>query len=151
MHMHPRSRYDGLALQPREADDLHELLLHLGTGPALLYGSSSGARTGMIVALRHPQAVAAMVLAPPTGGAYPARLLAKAYYTKHCSHVGPVSAAGMEPLLRTKFFAARLAEHREIDGSRGERAARHALLSTDPKHFRGSMLVSEQQRTVWYR
>ena len=45
------------------ADDVHELLSHLGALPAFVGGSSSGCRTSLLFALRHPQAVRGLLLA----------------------------------------------------------------------------------------
>ncbi|HTM11244.1 MAG TPA: alpha/beta hydrolase, partial [Verrucomicrobiae bacterium] len=42
------------------ADDLHELLAQLGALPAVVGGSSSGCRTALLFALRHPAAARAL-------------------------------------------------------------------------------------------
>src|SRR5262249_56763740 len=52
------------------ADDLHELLSRLGALPAVVGGSSSGCRTALLFALRHPAAARPLLLlrvtaAPP--------------------------------------------------------------------------------------
>ena len=55
-------------LPEEEAEDLHLLLQSLRLGPCVCMGSSSGARTSLLLALAHPADVAGLVLAPPTGG-----------------------------------------------------------------------------------
>jgi len=42
------------------ADDLHDLLAQLKALPVFVGGSSSGCRTSLLFALRHPEAVAAL-------------------------------------------------------------------------------------------
>ncbi|HEY1265695.1 MAG TPA: alpha/beta hydrolase, partial [Candidatus Binatia bacterium] len=49
------------------ADDLHELLSQLGARPAVVGGSSSGCRTSLLFALRHPAAARALLLWRVTG------------------------------------------------------------------------------------
>ena len=49
------------------ADDLYELLGQLGGVPAFIGGSSSGARTAMMFALRHPHAVRGLLLLRVSG------------------------------------------------------------------------------------
>ena len=50
-------------------DDLHELLSRKGALPVFIGGSSSGSRTSILFALRHPQAVRGLLLFRVTGGA----------------------------------------------------------------------------------
>src|SRR3954462_1132322 len=52
------------------ADDLVLLLQHLNALPAFIGGTSSGARLSMLVYLRHPEAVKALLLMRVTGGAF---------------------------------------------------------------------------------
>ncbi|MGN6734389.1 MAG: alpha/beta fold hydrolase, partial [Candidatus Binatia bacterium] len=44
------------------ADDVHELLSQLGALPAFVGGSSSGCRTSLLFALRHPSSVRGLLL-----------------------------------------------------------------------------------------
>src|SRR5205814_10488291 len=44
------------------ADDLHELLSQLKALPVFVGGSSSGCRTSLLFALRHPEAVRGLML-----------------------------------------------------------------------------------------
>ena len=62
------------------ADDIHELLKQLDALPAVVGGSSSGCRTALLIALRHPDAVRALLLWRVTGGRFAAERLAEEYY-----------------------------------------------------------------------
>jgi pimeloyl-ACP methyl ester carboxylesterase len=62
------------------ADDLHELLSQLGALPAFVGGSSSGCRTSLLFALRHPEAVRGLMLWRVTGGRVACERLAEEYY-----------------------------------------------------------------------
>ena len=61
--------FDGAESLPQEeAEDVHALMSALQLGRCILAGSSSGARTCLLLAHCHPADVAALILAPPTGG-----------------------------------------------------------------------------------
>ena len=62
------------------ADDVHELLNQLGALPAIVGGSSSGCRTALLFALRHPESVRALLLWRVTGGRFACERLAEEYY-----------------------------------------------------------------------
>jgi len=62
------------------ADDLYELLGQLGAAPAFIGGSSSGARTALMFALRHPDAVRGLLLLRVSGGPVAAMRLPENYY-----------------------------------------------------------------------
>ena len=62
------------------ADDIHELLTQLGALPAFVGGSSSGCRTALLFALRHPEAVRGLLLWRVTGGRFACERLAEEYY-----------------------------------------------------------------------
>jgi pimeloyl-ACP methyl ester carboxylesterase len=62
------------------ADDIHELLRQLGALPAFIGGSSSGCRTSLLFALRHPDAVKGLLLWRVTGGRFACERLAQEYY-----------------------------------------------------------------------
>src|SRR3989442_9627576 len=55
------------------ADDVHELLRQINALPAVVGGSSSGCRTALLFALRHPDSVRALLLWRVTGGRLPCR------------------------------------------------------------------------------
>ncbi|HEY3302760.1 MAG TPA: alpha/beta hydrolase [Candidatus Binatia bacterium] len=65
------------------ADDLHELLSQLGALPAFVGGSSSGCRTSLLFALRHPEAVRGLMLWRVTGGRVACERLAEEYYGQY--------------------------------------------------------------------
>src|SRR5215831_18768022 len=62
------------------ADDIFELLGQLHALPAFVGGSSSGCRTSLLFALRHPEAVRALLLWRVTGGRFACERLAHNYY-----------------------------------------------------------------------
>ena len=62
------------------ADDIHELLSQLGALPAFVGGSSSGCRTALLFALRHPESVRGLLLWRVTGGRFACERLAEEYY-----------------------------------------------------------------------
>jgi pimeloyl-ACP methyl ester carboxylesterase len=65
------------------ADDVHELLRQLNALPAVVGGSSSGCRTSLLFALRHPEAVRALLLWRVTGGRFACERLAQEYYGQY--------------------------------------------------------------------
>jgi pimeloyl-ACP methyl ester carboxylesterase len=65
------------------ADDLYDLLSQLKALPAVVGGSSSGCRLSVLFALRHPQAVRALLLWRVTGGPFAADRLTENYYDKY--------------------------------------------------------------------
>ncbi len=62
------------------ADELHALLKQLNLLPAYVSGSSSGARTALNFALRHPEALRGLLIMRVTGGEYAANKLPQNYY-----------------------------------------------------------------------
>jgi pimeloyl-ACP methyl ester carboxylesterase len=62
------------------ADDLHALLKQLNLAPAYVSGASSGARTSLNFALRHPEALRGLLIMRVTGGDYAASKLPQNYY-----------------------------------------------------------------------
>lgn len=86
-----------------EAEDLHVLLQRLKIGPATFYGMSSGSRSNMILAERYPEQVAALVIAPLTGGPIAAERLSKEYYLGYLSNERLTS---MEEVAKTPLWAA---------------------------------------------
>jgi len=88
------------------ADDWHELLSQLGAVPVYAGGSSSGCRTALLLALRHPDAVRALLLWRVTGGAFAAKRLAENYYGQF---IDAARAGGMAAVCGTEFFSERIA------------------------------------------
>jgi pimeloyl-ACP methyl ester carboxylesterase len=62
------------------ADDLARLLREVGAATAFIGGTSSGARTSVIVQQRHPQVVRGLILMRVTGGSFAAGRLPHIYY-----------------------------------------------------------------------
>ena len=65
------------------ADDVHALLAELGALPAFIGGSSSGCRTALLFALRHPDSVLGLLLWRVTGGRFACERLAEEYYGQY--------------------------------------------------------------------
>src|SRR5918999_6029617 len=105
------------------ADDLHELLSQLDALPAFIGGSSSGCRLSLLFALRHPEAVRALLLWRVTGGPFAAQRLAHNYYGQF---IEAVQQGGMPAVCATEFFSERIASNP---------ANRDRLLGMDPQHF----------------
>jgi pimeloyl-ACP methyl ester carboxylesterase len=89
-----------------QAEDLFVLLRVLGTGPAYVAGSSSGARMSLLLAHHHPEAVKALLLWRVTGGDYAAKRLAFNYYEQY---LDAAAAGGIEAVIATEHFAAMVA------------------------------------------
>jgi pimeloyl-ACP methyl ester carboxylesterase len=105
------------------ADDFYELLKQLGALPVYAGGSSSGCRTALLLALRHPDAVRGLLLWRVTGGPFAAQRLAENYYGQFIS---AALQGGMQAVCETEFFRER------IEANPGNR---DRLLSMTPDHF----------------
>ena len=88
------------------ADDLYELLGQLNLRPAFIGGSSSGARTAILFALRHPDATRALLLLRVTGGAFPAKRLPEMYYEQY---IRAAEQGGMPAVMATEHYAGLIA------------------------------------------
>lgn len=105
------------------ADDLYELLWQLDAVPAFIGGSSSGARTALMFALRHPEAARGLLLLRVTGGAFAAERLPENYYNQF---IRAAEAGGMEAICATPEYGARI---------EANPANRDTLMAMDPKVF----------------
>ena len=105
------------------ADDLYELLKQLNALPAIIGGSSSGCRLAILFALRHPDAVRALLLWRVTGGAFAANRLAENYYDQY---IRVARAGGMAAVCDTEHFAERIKDNP---------ANRERLMAMDPERF----------------
>ncbi|MBI4191080.1 MAG: alpha/beta hydrolase [Betaproteobacteria bacterium] len=105
------------------ADDLYELLSQLKALPAFVGGSSSGCRTSILFALRHPGAAQGLLLWRVTGGGLAARRLAKRYYG---DMIAAAQQGGMAAVCETEHFKERIEERP---------ANRERLMAMDPKRF----------------
>ena len=105
------------------ADDIHELLRQLGALPAVIGGSSSGCRTSLLFALRHPDAVRALLLWRVTGGRFACERLAEEYYGQF---ITAAKAGGMAAVCEMEHWKER------IEANPANRAA---LMNRDPARF----------------
>lgn len=105
------------------AEDLADLIGHLGHGPAWLAGGSAGCRTSVISALRRPDAARGLILWSASGGEYACQFLGFSY---HVPYILAAQRAGMAAVAETPFFADRIAANP---------ANRERLLSLDSDEF----------------
>jgi pimeloyl-ACP methyl ester carboxylesterase len=109
------------------ADDLHELLGQLKALPAVVGGGSSGCRLALLLALRHPAAVSALLLWRITGGRFAAQRLAEQYYGQF---IQAAETGGMAAVCAMEHWKERI-EARPSN--------RHALMKMDPRRFIAAM------------
>jgi pimeloyl-ACP methyl ester carboxylesterase len=105
------------------ADDIHELLRQLGALPAVVGGSSSGCRTALLFALRHPDAVRALLLWRVTGGRFACERLAQEYYGQY---MAAAKEGGMAAVCEMDHWKERIAARPENRG---------ALMNMAPERF----------------
>jgi len=105
------------------ADDVHELLNQLGALPAIVGGSSSGCRTALLFALRHPESVRALLLWRITGGRFACERLAEEYYGQF---ITAAKSGGMAAVCGMEHWQERIKARPEN---------RTALMQMDPQHF----------------
>ncbi len=105
------------------SDDLHELLRQLGGLPAFIGGSSSGARTSLLFAIRHPDAVRGLLLLRVTGGAFAAKRLPENYYGQF---IEIAKKGGMQAICETEAYQERI---------QANPANRDKLMAMDPDRF----------------
>jgi pimeloyl-ACP methyl ester carboxylesterase len=105
------------------ADDVHELLRQLGALPAVIGGSSSGCRTSLLFALRHPEAVKALLLWRVTGGRFACERLAQDYYGQY---IEAAKQGGMAAVCEMEHWKERIAARPEN---------RNALMKMDVQRF----------------
>ncbi|HEY7554203.1 MAG TPA: alpha/beta hydrolase [Candidatus Binatia bacterium] len=105
------------------ADDIHELLRQLGALPAFIGGSSSGCRTALLFALRHPEAVRALLLWRVTGGRFACERLAQEYYGQF---IEAAKQGGMAAVCEMEHWKERIA---------ARPGNRDALMKMEPARF----------------
>lgn len=88
------------------ADDLYALLERLEITSAIVAGASSGCRTAIAFALRHPEALRALLLIRITGGPFAAAHLANEYYGQF---IAAAEQGGMEAVCALGHFKERIA------------------------------------------
>jgi pimeloyl-ACP methyl ester carboxylesterase len=87
------------------ADDVYELLRQLSALPAFVGGSSSGCRTSLLLALRHPEAVKGLLLWRVTGGRFACERLAHEYYTQY---IEAAQSGGMAAVCEMEHWRERI-------------------------------------------
>ena len=105
------------------ADDVHELLKQLNALPAVVGGSSSGCRTSLLFALRHPESVRALLLWRVTGGRFACERLAEEYYGQF---ITAAKQGGMAAVCEMEHWKERIAARPQN---------RDVLMKMDPQHF----------------
>jgi pimeloyl-ACP methyl ester carboxylesterase len=105
------------------ADDIHELLSQLGALPAFVGGSSSGCRTSLLFALRHPQSVRGLLLWRVTGGRFACERLAEEYYGQY---IEAAKRGGMAAVCAMEHWKERIEARPEN---------RDALMKMNPQQF----------------
>jgi pimeloyl-ACP methyl ester carboxylesterase len=105
------------------ADDLVLLLEYLDALPAFVGGTSSGARLSMLVYLRHPEAVKALLLMRVTGGAFAAGRLPNMYYGQF---ITAAEQGGMAAVCATEQYQERI---------KANPANRDRLMAMNPKEY----------------
>jgi pimeloyl-ACP methyl ester carboxylesterase len=109
------------------ADDLYLLLKSLGVLPAFIGGSSSGSRMSILLYLRHPEAVRALLLLRVTGGAFAAKRLPENYYA---TFIRAAQQGGMAAVCATDQYQERIAANP---------ANRERLINLDPAKYIAAM------------
>src|SRR5579862_126803 len=109
------------------ADDLYELLRQRDALPAFIGGSSSGCRTSVLFALRHPEAVRGLLLWRVTGGRFACERLAHNYYQQY---IDAAEKGGMKAVCEFDHFKER------CEANPSNRAL---MLRMDPKRFMAVM------------
>lgn len=109
------------------AEDLGDLIAHLGLGPAWLAGGSGGCRTSVIAALRRPEAAKGLIGWSASGGEFASQFLGFQY---HVPYIMAAQRAGMAAVADTPYWSERIAANP---------ANRDRLLALDPQDFIATM------------
>jgi len=105
------------------ADDLYKLLGQLNMLPAYISGSSSGARTAVMYALRHPEALSGLLIMRVSGGPIATERLPHNYYQVF---IDLAEKGGMQAVADSQRFRDYAATYPK---------AREELLAMDVKRF----------------
>ena len=105
------------------ADDIHELLAQHGALPAFVGGSSSGCRTALLIALRHPESVRGLLLWRVTGGRFACDRLAQEYYGQY---IEAARQGGMAAVCEMEHWKERIEARPQNRG---------ALMNMSPERF----------------
>src|SRR5690242_10643993 len=104
-------------------EDMRELMQRLGALPAFFGGSSSGARTSILFALRNPQVVRGLLLLRVTGGAFAAGRLPENYYGQF---IRAAREGGMAAVCATEQYQERI---------KANPRNRERLMRMDPRRY----------------
>lgn len=91
------------------ADDLYALLQQHDASPAIVGGGSSGCRLSLLLALRYPKAVRALLLWRVTGGRFACERLAENYYGQYIK----AAKGGMAAVCAMEHWAERIRDRPE--------------------------------------
>jgi 2-hydroxy-6-oxonona-2,4-dienedioate hydrolase len=105
------------------AEDLADLIAHLGRGPAWIAGGSGGCRTSVISVLRRPKAAKGLIAWSASGGQFASQFLGFQY---HVPYIMAAMRGGMEAVVQTPYWADRVA---------AAPPNRERLLALDPREF----------------
>ncbi len=125
-----------------EGEDLHVLIDRLDVAPVTLYGMSSGGRSNLILSARYPRDVAALVLAPLTGGPLASARLSEEYFLKYLhddqlmtmEHISDEPITTLEELAETPLWSAYL--------ERNSKAKKQRFFDQDINDFLKAMRTS---------
>jgi pimeloyl-ACP methyl ester carboxylesterase len=119
--------FGGESEQATWADDLADLIAHLGRGRAWLVGGSAGCRVSTLTATRHPEIAKGLIVWSTSGGPYGCQFLG---YIYHVPFIMAAEHGGMAEVAETPFFAERIAAN---PGNR------ERILAQDPRTFIDTM------------
>ena len=109
------------------AEDLADLIAHLGRGPAWIAGGSGGCRTSVIAVLRRPEVARGLICWSASGGEFASQFLGFQY---HVPYIMAAQRGGMEAVAQDPYWANRIA----ANPANGER-----IRATDPQTFIATM------------
>ena len=93
------------------ADELHNLFKAIGEEKVFVSGSSSGARTALMYALRHPESLLGLIIMRVTGGKFAAQRLPVNYYK---NFIDIARKEGMEGVAKTPRFLEYIGTNRSV-------------------------------------
>ena len=109
------------------ADDLADLVAHIGLGPAWIVGGSGGCRTSVAAVLRRPEAAKGMIVWSASGGEFASQFLGFQY---HVPYIVAAHRGGMQAVADGPYWS---------DRTSANPANRDRLLAVDPQDFIATM------------
>ena len=98
----------GLSEQHLWAEEMAGLLQQIEAAPAYAAGGSTGSRTSLTLAVRHPEVVKGLFVWEVSGGPHSAQLMAPGYYGQY---IDAAESGGMAAVAETEFFAQRIKDN----------------------------------------